>query len=376
MSCTNKLEVKCHDDTRQHSYEYGQTDGITSSIDYQHPNRRLNFEKENKENPKFQVSTVPELQGSPLIRKSRSKSMSIPHRDPSSINQATPSINATMASAEDAGAPDSSASQSSSETNLPPIEPFVSTETTDTKVEVGSFETCVISQKTTIQESTGEAEQMDMENVSKLDLFSMPSGSHSSTVGSPITHLNNEKLHDKDAENAHEKEVDNLDALVNERTISLDLVTTQHLFRRASNFANEGKKRLVFGQDCNHIISVRLQINGGKRIQVEGNIPSLDTEGPATSVLRGISANRDCSKIIYANCKTNVVYCLQIRQRRSFKVKLNNFRSLLILGGVLISFEIMLNFAKNSRLKVIGCLSYCITTPSPLVSRHVSYCEP
>ena len=76
------------------------------------------------------------------------------------------------------------------------------------------------------------------------------------------------------------------------KTISLALATTQHLFRRASNFANEDKKSLVLGQDCNHIISVRLQIN------------------------EGISANGDCSKIIYVNCKRKVVYCLQVRQRR------------------------------------------------------------
>ena len=46
-----------------------------------------------------------------------------------------------------------------------------------------------------------------------------------------------------------------------------------------------------------------------ERIQVERNFPSFATEGPATSVLRGISANRDCPK-------TNGVYCLQVRQRR------------------------------------------------------------
>ena len=40
---------------------------------------------------------------------------------------------------------------------------------------------------------------------------------------------------------------------------------------------------------------------------------------------------------------------------------------------LLISLEIMLNFAQNSRFKFIDCLFYRITTPSPLVSRHLSY---
>ena len=42
-----------HDDTKQHSLENGQTDGITSSIDYQHPNRRLNFKEETKKKIKI-----------------------------------------------------------------------------------------------------------------------------------------------------------------------------------------------------------------------------------------------------------------------------------------------------------------------------------
>ena len=149
LSSTNKFEGKGHDDTKQHSLDHGQTDHITSCTDYQHLSRRVNFEEENKQNSKFQILTVPELRGSPLIRKSNSKSMSIPHRDPSALTQVTPSINATMASAADAGAPDSSASQSPFETSLPFIKPVVLTETTNTKVEVASFETCVISQKTT-----------------------------------------------------------------------------------------------------------------------------------------------------------------------------------------------------------------------------------
>ena len=78
------------DDTKQHYLEYIQTDGITSSIDYQHPNRRLNFGEETKKKLKSQISTVPELRVSPFIRKSHSKSMSIPHLDPSVLTQVTP----------------------------------------------------------------------------------------------------------------------------------------------------------------------------------------------------------------------------------------------------------------------------------------------
>ena len=73
----------------------------------------------------------------------------------------TLSNNTTVASAADAGVPNFSASHSSYETNLPPIEPFVSTELTDTKVEATSFGTCVLSQKTFLQESTGKADQRD-----------------------------------------------------------------------------------------------------------------------------------------------------------------------------------------------------------------------
>ena len=63
-----------------------------------------------------------------------------------------PSINATKTSAAGARASYSSASQSSFETNLPPIEPSVSTETTDTRKE----------------------EQMDTEKANVLDLFPCP----------------------------------------------------------------------------------------------------------------------------------------------------------------------------------------------------------
>ena len=43
--------------------------------------------------------------------------------------------------------------------------------------------------------------------------------------------------------------------------------------------------------------------------------------------------------------------------------------------SLLISFEIMLNFAQNSRFKFTECLFNCITTPSSLVSRHLSIFE-
>ena len=106
---------------------------------------------------------------------------------------------------------------------------------------------------------------MDSEKASELDLFSMPSGSHASTLGRPTANLDNDKMHaDEDADNSHEKEIDNVDALVNEKTISLALATTQRLFRRACNFANGSKKSLVLAQDSNHIISVKLQIKEGK----------------------------------------------------------------------------------------------------------------
>ena len=123
-------------------------------------------------------------------------------------------------------------------------------------------------------------------------------------------------LTNEDEDNFNEKEIDNLDTLVNEKTISLAFATTQLLSRRDSNFATEGKKSLVLGQDCNHIISIRQQIKDWKRIQVELNFALFTAEGPANSVLRGISANRGCSKIIHANSKTKVVCCLQARQRR------------------------------------------------------------
>ena len=111
-------------------------------------------------------------------------------------------------------------------------------------------------------------------------------------------------LSNEDADNSNEKEIDNLNAIVNEKMISLDLATTQHLFRLACNYANGSKKDFSFVQDLNHIISVKPQIMNRKGIQVELNFPSFATEGPATSVLRGIRAYRGCSKIKYTNCKT------------------------------------------------------------------------
>ena len=73
------------------------------------------------------------------------------------------------------------------------------------------------SQRTFLQESTGKTEQKDTETASDLDLFSLHPGSHASTLGSPTAHLNNEKMNtNEDADNFHEKEIDNLNALVNE----------------------------------------------------------------------------------------------------------------------------------------------------------------
>ena len=75
--------------------------------------------------------------------------------------------------------------------------------------------------------------------VGKLDLFSMLSGYHASTIGNPTTNLNNEMMHDnEDANNSHEKEIDKLDGLVKEKAISFALATTQRLFPRACYFAN------------------------------------------------------------------------------------------------------------------------------------------
>ena len=108
-----------HDDIKQYYLDYGQTDNITSSTDYQHPNKHLNFEEENK-NSKSQISTVPELRNS--------KSMSLPHLDPSALTQVTPPSNIKIASAADTGALNSSALPSFFETNLPSIKTFVSTE--------------------------------------------------------------------------------------------------------------------------------------------------------------------------------------------------------------------------------------------------------
>ena len=60
----------------------------------------------------------------------------------------------------------------------------------------------------------------------------------------------------------------------------------------------------------------------------------------------------------------------------SFKVNLNDFRSLLILGGVLISFEIMLNSAQISRFKFADCLFYYAANPSALVPATLHILNP
>ena len=102
--------------------------------------------------------------------------MSFPHLDPSALTQVTPSINTTMASAAEARAPNSSASHRPSWTNSPPIEAFASTKTTNTKVKVDSFETCVISQETTLQESTGKASRMMRKMLVRWICFPCPPG--------------------------------------------------------------------------------------------------------------------------------------------------------------------------------------------------------
>ena len=52
LSSTNKFEGKMHADTMQHSLDYGQTDHIASSTDYQHP--ILKRKTRNIQNAKFQ----------------------------------------------------------------------------------------------------------------------------------------------------------------------------------------------------------------------------------------------------------------------------------------------------------------------------------
>ena len=69
--------------------------------------------------------------------------------------------------------------------------PFVSTKTTDTKIEVTSFGICFISQRKSLQEGAGKAELKHMEKARELDLFSMPPASHASTLGTPTGNLNN-----------------------------------------------------------------------------------------------------------------------------------------------------------------------------------------
>ena len=139
LSSTNKLERKLHDDSMRRSLDYGWTAYITSSTDYQHSNRRLNFEGENKKNSRLQISPVPTLRASQCVRKSNSKSMSISCLDFPAPTQVTPLINTATVSAADEGTSTPSASQSTFEKGLPSIKPLMpkkSTEIKDTKVEV------------------------------------------------------------------------------------------------------------------------------------------------------------------------------------------------------------------------------------------------
>ena len=55
-------------------------------------------------------------------------------------------------------------------------------------------------------------------------LVSMPFGYHVSTIGSPTPNPNNDKMHaNEDADNSHEKEIDNVDILVDEKHYFLGL---------------------------------------------------------------------------------------------------------------------------------------------------------
>ena len=48
LNDTNILGREIHNDAMQHFFDYNLTVQITFSTDYQHPNRRLNIEEENK----------------------------------------------------------------------------------------------------------------------------------------------------------------------------------------------------------------------------------------------------------------------------------------------------------------------------------------
>ena len=102
LNSTNKLERKLHDDILQYFNVNSQSAHITSSADYQYQNRRLAFEEENKKNSKTQIPSFPKLPNSVFVRKSNSKSMSIPHLGPSALTQVIPSINTTIAPAAEA----------------------------------------------------------------------------------------------------------------------------------------------------------------------------------------------------------------------------------------------------------------------------------
>ena len=77
----------------------------------------------------------------------------------------------------------------------------------------------------------------------------------------------------EDAENSHEKDIDNLDILSNEKTTFSALATTQRLIRQACNSGYGSKKSFVLHQDSNHSITVKLPIKGGKESRSNATFP-------------------------------------------------------------------------------------------------------
>ena len=85
---------------------------------------------------------------------------------------------------------------------------------------------------------------------------------------------------------------------------------------------------------------MNLQINGRKRVQVECYFPSITTEGPANSDLRGISVNRDCPQIVRASNGIKGVYGLYMRQGSFLQGEFEQLSEHADPSGMLISCEI------------------------------------
>ena len=207
------------------------------------------MEKENKENYKSQISTVSELPGSPFIRKSISKSMPIPHLNPSALPGLLLQLTPQWHPLQIQGLLILPLLRAPLRQICLLLNPLYPQKQRTPKLKLPHLELVLFSQITSLQESTGKTEQKDTETASELDLISIPSGSHASTLtlGSTTAHLNNAKRHaNEDADTSNEKEIDNVDALVNEMITSI-LTDIQCLFQQACNNANGSKKRLALG---------------------------------------------------------------------------------------------------------------------------------